>query len=264
VKVFERYAEYYDLLYQDKNYEEECDFLEEIFRAYCSKPITNILELGCGTGGHAIPLAKRGYRLTGLDCSPAMLKQAEKKSKGIGINLTLHQADIKRYDLGCRFDAAIAMFAVLNYMTTNEDLRVTFSTVRKHLNKDSLFIFDVWNGLAVMHLLPSARIKTVEDSDMKVIRLVEPEIRAEKHLCLSHYKLLVVRKGILSDEIEETHRIRYLFPLEIAHYLEDADFQLLQICPFLNLKGQIDENQWNMAVIAKAIEKEGKRNDSGM
>ena len=81
VKVFQRYAEYYDLIYQDKDYEKECDFLEEIFQAYQSKPVKSILELGCGTGGHAIPLAKRGYELTGLDTSSVMLKQAEKKSK---------------------------------------------------------------------------------------------------------------------------------------------------------------------------------------
>lgn len=251
--VFERYAEYYDLLYRDKDYEGECDFLKEIFHTYASKSITSILDLGCGTGSHAIPLAKRGYKVTGLDKSSVMLKWTEKKSKEIGVSLTLHQTDIRQYDLGNKFDAAIAMFAVISYLNTNEDLQATFSTVRKHLGKNSLFIFDVWNGLAVMRLLPSARIKIVEDSDLKVIRFVEPELQADKHLCLSHYKMLITQKGILIDEIEETHSIRYLFPLEIVHYLEDAGFEVLKICPFLDLEGRVDENVWNMAVIAKAI-----------
>ncbi len=251
--VFQKYAEYYDLIYQDKNYEEECNFLEEVFRSYQSKPITNILELGCGTGGHAIPLAKRGYKLTGLDGSSVMLEQAEKKSREAGVNLALHHADIRRYNLEGKFDAAIAMFAVINYITSNKDLQATFSTVRKHLNQGSLFIFDGWNGLAVMRLLPSARVKVVDNEDIRIIRFVEPELQADKHLCLSHYRMLIIQKGVLIDEIEETHTTRYLFPLEIERYLEDAGFEVLKICPFLDLGGKADENVWNITCVARAV-----------
>jgi predicted TPR repeat methyltransferase len=57
--VFKDYAKYYDLLYQEKNYEEECDFIEQVFRGFSKLKVKSILELGCGTGGHAIPLARR-------------------------------------------------------------------------------------------------------------------------------------------------------------------------------------------------------------
>jgi len=63
VKSFERYAEYYDLIYQDKDYEKEYDFIEEIFQNFSSNPVKTIFDGGCGTGGHAIPLAKRGYQI---------------------------------------------------------------------------------------------------------------------------------------------------------------------------------------------------------
>lgn len=48
--VFKDYATSYDSLYQDKDYEAECDFLEGIFREF-NVPVKTILDLGCGTGG---------------------------------------------------------------------------------------------------------------------------------------------------------------------------------------------------------------------
>ena len=54
MKAFERYAEYYDLIYQDKDYERECDFIEDIFRRFSSDPVRTVLDGGCGAGGHAI------------------------------------------------------------------------------------------------------------------------------------------------------------------------------------------------------------------
>ena len=44
------YADQYDLLYGDKDYEAECDLLEKVFRLYSSAPVKTILDLGCGTG----------------------------------------------------------------------------------------------------------------------------------------------------------------------------------------------------------------------
>jgi len=70
------YADQYDLLYHDKDYEAECDLLEEVFRRYGQEPIKSILDLGCGTGNHAILLARRGYRVTGVDLSADMLAHA--------------------------------------------------------------------------------------------------------------------------------------------------------------------------------------------
>jgi len=54
--VFNAYASSYDGLYRDKDYEAECDFLEQIFARYARAPIRTILDLGCGTGGHALAL----------------------------------------------------------------------------------------------------------------------------------------------------------------------------------------------------------------
>ncbi len=247
-----RYAEYYDILYGDKDYKKECDFVEEILQRYSPNQVKDVLEAGCGTGGHAIPLAKSGYRVIGFDISEAMTKRAEEKSKGIK-NLKFHIMDLCNFNLNRKFDACICMFAVMGHINENEEIQKALRNIRKHLKSQGLFIFDFWNGLAVLRNLPSVRVKVLEDKDAKIIRTAEPELDAFSHTCKVHYRLIAIRNNKVLDEIEETPVIRYFFPQEIRHYLECADFEVLKICPFLDLSGRVDENVWNITVVAKAV-----------
>lgn len=253
MKAFERYAEYYDLIYQDKDYERECDFIEDIFRRFSSDPVRTVLDGGCGAGGHAIPLARRGYLITGIDNSEIMLKRAKKKAVESDLSLDFHLRDLRQFDLVKKFDACICMFAVMDYITETEDVLETLKSIRRHLNSGSLFIFDFWNGLAVLRILPAVRVQVVEDEKVRIIRIAEPELDAFNHLCRVRYRLLVNQGSALIDDIIETHAIRYYFPQEITHYLKETGFEVLRICPFLGVDGKVDENVWNITAIAKAV-----------
>ena len=69
--VFGRdYAAAYDGLYQDKDYRAECELIERVFNLYGQGPVRRVLDLGCGTGGHAVVLAARGFDVLGVDRSP--------------------------------------------------------------------------------------------------------------------------------------------------------------------------------------------------
>lgn len=251
-KVYQKgYAQYYDLIYSDKDYQAECDFVAEIFDKYSPRRISTILELGCGTGGHAIPLARKGYQVSGIDISPAMIAQARQKAEDTSLKLDFQVMDLRSLNLDRTFDAGISMFAVIGYVTDTKDVLSTLRNVRRHLESNSLFVFDFWNGLAVLRILPSVREKTVEDKGLKIVRTAHPELDAVNHTCRVNYHMLVTQDDKLLDEIRETHTIRYFFPQEMAHYLEDAGFEALQICPFLDLNGKVDENMWNITIIAK-------------
>lgn len=250
-KVFGTYGEYYDVFYSDKNYEQECDFVEKILETYSPKRIRNILDVGCGTGGHSILLARRGYRVTGIDASPVMIKKAKTKARGIKTKLKLHRLDIRNFDLKTKYDACISMFAVIDYLTKTDDILKALKNIRQHLKPDSLFVFDFWNGFAVLNILPSVRVKVMESDGKRVVRTVHPEMDALNHICKSHYHVLVTRNDTIIDEFKETHEVRYFFPQEMAHYLNDAGFELLKFCPFLSLDGKVDENEWNITAIAR-------------
>ena len=181
--AFRRYAEYYDILYRDKDYESECDFIEEIFAKYSAMEVKTILDAGCGTGGHAIPLAKRGYKVVGIDKSEIMIKKAREKSKDVEFYVN----DITDFKFDKKFDTCIAMFAVVSYITSTGDVLKAFENIREHLKENGLFISDVWNGLAVLRLLPERRVKIAEFNKLKIIRIAEPELDTFNHLCKVHY-----------------------------------------------------------------------------
>ena len=249
--VFKNYADYYDFLYEDKNYEEECDFIEEAIKKFSGIKVKSILELGSGTGGHAIPLAKRKYEITGIDASEGMLKIAKQKISKLNLKMDLQLCDIRDFEFGRKFDTVICMFAVFNYITETGDIIKTLRNIKKHLDKGGLFIIDIWNGLAVMRILPSTRVKVIEKGKIKIIRAVEPELDAVNHICRNHYTMLILEKDRVIEEIKETHVIRYLFPQEIKHYLELAGFEVLKMCEFPKMNAPVTENIWNIAVVSR-------------
>jgi len=253
ISAFNNYSKYYDLIYQDKNYEKECDFIEEIFHRFSVNPVNTILEGGCGTGGHAIILAERGYKITGIDSSEMMIEHTKKKAEQNKLNLDFQVGDLREFDLHKKFNACICMFAVMGYITETEDLIKTLKNVRRHLTKGSLLIFDFWYGTSVLHTRPEGRIKIIQDRELRIIRTAEPELDSFNQLCRVSYNLIVLRGKSIIDEVFETHVVRYFFSQEITHYLVDTGFEVVRFCPFLNLDAKVDENVWNLTVIAKAF-----------
>jgi SAM-dependent methyltransferase len=244
--AFRGFAKYYDLIYKDKNYAKEADFVEACFKEYLKPKKT--LEIGCGTGNYTAVFSERGYQITGIDNSEEMLEIARSKC-----NCNFLKMDIRNLSLPSKFDCCLALFAVMGYLTGNGDLMKALTKVREHLTNDGLFIFDVWNGLAVLRSLPENRIKEIESDKLKIVRYAHPALKASDHICQVDYKLVVMKKDSNEiSEITEKHMVRFFFPQEIRHYLECAGFELLKLCPFLDINGKVTETVWNMTVIARA------------
>ena len=252
--VFGAYAQVYDALYQDKDYAAECDFLEQVFARYAGAPIRRILDFGCGTGGHDLLLARRGYTVTGVDRSEEMLAAARAKaaSAEYANRLTFQRGDIRDLDLGETFDAVLSLFAVLSYQITNADLVAALRAARRHLEPGRLFLFDVWFGPGVLTERPADRYKIVVANGERVIRFVHPELDVIRHTVDVHYKILRLQGECVVDEVDEVHPMRFLFPQELAHYLDEAGFQIKTLCPLLRLDDALSERDWNMAVVAEA------------
>ncbi len=252
IRFGDMYSDVYDEIYKDKDYERECDFLEEIFREFNIQPRT-ILDLGCGSGGHAIPLALRGYKVTGVDISPYMLRKAEEKTKKLLLNITLKKGDIRKIKLREKFDAVISMFAVMSYQVGNNDVLSALKTAYLHLKKGGLFIFDVWFGPSVLTQKPYERIKEIEKEKEKIIRIAKPKVDIINHTVEVNYRVLKIKKGEKNEitEFEEKHKVRYFFPKEIEFMGKIAGFEEIHIFPFLDMRRAPTTEDWNITVVAK-------------
>lgn len=250
------YAALYDLLYEAKDYEGECDLVERVFREYATAVTRRVLDLGCGTGGHAIPLAWRGYEVVGVDRSPNMLRAAEAKLRdvrGAPVTARFVPGDIRSVELDERFDACLCMFAVLCYQLTNADVEQALRTARRHLRDGGLFAFDVWYGPAVLTERPATRALTIDRGRQHLIRLAVPALDPRMHTNETTYTLMVVEDDRVMHHVTERHRVRYFFPLELEYLLAQAGFRLRRLGVFPQIEEEPTEATWNVMAVAEAV-----------
>ncbi|MGD1897589.1 MAG: class I SAM-dependent DNA methyltransferase [Phormidesmis sp.] len=256
MSVFENYAQYYDLLYQDKDYEGESRFVHELISNY-SPDARTILELGSGTGRHAEILARSGFQLCGVERSAEMLAHCMSRydtlTPKLKDSLTFTHGDLRNCIIQRSFDAVISLFHVISYQTSNNDLIAAFRTARKHLKSSGLFIFDVWYGPAVMYTPPSVRVKRLQSETHELIRIAEPVQYCNENIVDVNYRLLLKEQSSLkTDSVTELHRMRYLFKPELELLLNMTDFKLIDTCAWLT-REEISFNTWGACFIAQSI-----------
>lgn len=217
MKVFDEYARYYDLLYRDKDYRQETDFILSLLKSYAPEG-NSILELGCGTGIHAQLIAEAGYQVHGIDLSDSMLKIAQARKEGLDLavrgRLDFLAGDVRDYNTNNKFDIVLSLFHVFSYQVRNEDLRRAFDTAARHLDSGGVFIFDYWYGPAVLAQRPETRIKRCKDSQMDILRIAESRMDEQQNIVDVTYETHVKSEG-KENIIHELHRMRYLFLQEI-------------------------------------------------
>lgn len=226
--IFDAYADYYDLLYRDKDYGAEARYVQGLLKRHGSAH-GSLLELGCGTGAHAEQFADLGYRVHGIDASAAMVEQATRRATPrLKHLLHFEPGDARSVRLGSSFDAVIALFHVASYQNSNEDLAAMFMTAVTHLRPGGVFVFDFWYGPAVLSSQPEVRVKRLEDGEHSILRLAEPILDANSNCVDVRYTLLVNhRDGTQTRRFEETHRMRYLFLPELTLMLAAAGLHLV-------------------------------------
>ena len=256
MKVFSDYAKYYDLLNLQKNYAQEVDYIISLINKYSTSSKT-LLELGCGTGLHAVHFAKKGYQLTGIDQSKDMISRAEERRNNLPDSianlLKFDVGDIRTYSIDKQFDVAMSLFHVISYQITNSDLLRSFNTAQKHLKSGGIFIFDCWYGPAVLTDKPYKRNKKFEDNSILVNRTAIPHIHPTNNQVDVLFEIKITNKQSGKfDIIKEIHKMRYLFSPEIELLLAENNFKLIHSEEWLS-GAEPDFNSWYVTFICERI-----------
>jgi SAM-dependent methyltransferase len=226
---FEKYARFYELFNQEKDYEAEVDYIIGLITQYAPGAPRSVLELGMGTGGHARILQEKGFEVTGIERSAEM----ERLARENGVECVL--GDISQADLEREFDVVISLFHVISYLTGQDDLGNTFRLTNRHLKNGGLFIFDTWFTDAVEIQKPERREKTVEFEGFKVKRVAEPVSYQDRKLVEVEYKFSLIGP----DEVEidswlESHPMRHFSIAEIETLAKSNGFELLKVEEFIS------------------------------
>lgn len=143
--LFENYGEKYDNESFVQGTIGECDFIEKEINHNKS---LKIIDIGCGTGRHAIELSKRGYSVTGIDLSESLLEKAREKAKQNGLQIDFLKHDARNLPFDKKFDVAIMMCeGGFPLMETDEMNYEILKNVSQSLKENAKFIFTTLNGL---------------------------------------------------------------------------------------------------------------------
>ena len=228
--VFEKYAKYYDLLYQDKDYKGESDYISSLINTHLPKT-KKILEFGSGSGIHGRLLGDLGYQVTGIERSQQMIDLGNKRAElnKATPNFNCVQGDCTDTFIGNDFDAVISLFHVLSYQTSNESVTAMLNNAYKQLKPGGIFIFDYWYAPAVWNYRPTLRVKKVENSELKITRIAEPECGEDTNRVNVNYLTFIedLSSGKIS-KIQETHEMRAFDLDEISQFSSSAGFEVLQ------------------------------------
>ena len=252
--VFEGYAEWYDLFYEDKDYRGEAAFVTAVIQAEGGTG-RSLLEVGCGTGAHARWLVAAGWRVVGIDRSERMLAQARARLAAVVDSPTearFQLGDARDFDLGRKFDAAVSLFHVMSYQAGPGDLHAALGSIRRHLHHGGLFLFDFWYGPAVLAQRPERRVRVVEDARFHVSRTATPTVGEDERVVDVRYEFEVTDKRTgTREQIEERHPMRYLMPSEVGELARAAGFASVTLRAWMG-EGAPDEGTWSAFALLRA------------
>ncbi len=230
VRAYSRYASLYDELGQSDFGQSLLPLVEMVAHRH-RLPGKDTLDLACGTGTVATLLARKGYRVTGVDRSAEMLQIAERKALDAGVEVVFHQQDMTRLEMDGDFDLVLCLYDSLNHLLSLRELEATFAGVARALRPAGVFVFD----LNTVHCLANDwGNQVVEERSASAVLIhrysYEPESRVGtlELLCLLNLKDRI-------EKFREIHRERGYTREEVTGALERGGLVVLQEMAFPDL-----------------------------
>jgi hypothetical protein len=124
--------------------------------------------------------------------------------------------------------------------------------VVRHLLETRLFIFDAWNGLAVLADRPRDRIFEASLGGTRIVRRTHARLDVVRQLCHVHFAIERTDAAGQATAFEEDHVMRYFFPQELDLALRCHGLDLLQLSGFPDGEAPPDERAWNIIGVARA------------
>ena len=242
--MYQAFAELYDELMNDVDYESWADYYTRLLSIYGVRS-GKICECACGTGSLTLPLYRRGFQMTGVDLSQEMLWQAAQKARKQGIAIPYVRQDMRALNLHRPMDAVLATCDGVNYLTTEEDLMSFFRAAYRAVRPGGALVFDVSTPYKLQHVLCSGLLGEDREDITYLWQNTWHEKRQIVELDLTFF---VKDTDGRYRRIDERQHQRAWEQQELKEALWHAGFRAVSIYGDFTLSAASEENQrWHVA-----------------
>jgi len=230
--LYTEYAKYYDMIYKEYleiRVPKLVDFIVKVFKEDSRRRVVDVLDIACGTGGPTIELARRGYKVLGVDISEQMIRIAREKAQDEGLPVKFGVCDMRNLNFKEEFDAATCLFTSISYNASKDDMLKTLRGVYKALRPGGVFIADNPNPFRserAFQGIPYIRSIRRAETRMLIIDMVEAHpVTAKVHW----NRTLVIDSPDGLKMAIDTHNLKFYTATELKLFAELAGFSEAKI-----------------------------------
>ena len=225
MSAYEAFASVYDIFMEQVEYDQWLNHIHAIWKKFGLQPKT-VIDLGCGTGSIALPLAKEGYDVIGVDLSPEMLTEADHKAMEEGVSVRFACQDMTELELGEEADCILSLCDSMNYLTEDGQLEDAFKSIAQHMKQESLFLFDLNTEYKFKDVLGQNVFGSAEEH---AAYIWENDYDEEEKINEYYVSFFIENEDGLYERIEEFHYERAYSMEEIEEGLQAAGMELVEV-----------------------------------
>jgi SAM-dependent methyltransferase len=217
------FAGVYDAIYADPAFlAVQLAFLENAFSAVTGP----LLDAGCGTGRHLVPLCKRGYRVVGVDISPAMLGVARASLTSAGLAGALVRGDLRSLPFASVFGGILCLDSPLALILTDDGLAAALAAFHRSLRPNGVLVAEIFDYVGTLGAEPIAPWTGSFPARRGQIAIRELHRFDRTAGIWEMAQEFCVRRGARQESFEITHRLRMRSSDAYAAALEAAGFRV--------------------------------------
>lgn len=218
---YENFAEFYDILMSDVDYDARADYLLKLFKKHGKVP-TLLLDMACGTGSFSNLFSQKGIEVIGVDASEEMLAIARENSAEMETQVLYLCQKAEELDLYGTVDGVICCLDSVNHITDLRNLKTAFKKISLFMEKGSLFIFDVNTPYKHTDVLADNIFVIEEENIFCVWQNSYNKSDGTTDICLDFF----VKDGENYNRYSESFSERAYSFEKLSSLLEDAGFEV--------------------------------------
>jgi len=216
----------YDLFYpsvRGLTYDQEAALFHKMIRKHQPRA-KQILDIACGTGGHAAALSKY-YRIVGVDCDKASLKRARKRIS----SASFYEGDMMDFELADTFDVLLCLGSSIGFAQTLKCLHTILNNFRKHIAADGLLILEPW--MSPDHWESGKMdVHTFKTTSLSITRMTHYGM--ENDLSQLTHDYIIERHGE-TERVKEQYKLGLFRNSDIEEALAEVGFQMVGVEEFV-------------------------------